>query len=42
MEKLKRVAGAFNENVGMIDIPLLVSPMVPLICRGLVVESELV
>ena len=33
---------ASNENVGMIDIPLLVSPMVPLICRGLVVESELV
>ena len=32
-------AGAFSEKVGMMDIPLLVSPMFPLICKGFTVVS---
>lgn len=32
-------AGAFSENVGMMEIPLLVSPMLPLIWSGFAVVS---
>jgi len=36
---LNIIAGAFSEKVGMIEIPLFVIAALPLICRGLAVES---